>query len=138
MGKAEDLIEASRAGNYPMVERILRWGTAGNVTFSSQLLLHSIKPKKAGPFASLRRVQGGIGSRDSNGYTALHYASLNGHKEVVELLPYIMKIQYNMYLYFHILYELGGGLVAQLRGVVQLCGRGWLLSSSPSRLGWAL
>ena len=101
MGKTEDLIEAARAGNYPMVERILRWGTAGNVTFSSQLLLRSIKPKKAGPFASLRRVQGGIGSRDSNGYTALHYASLNGHKEVVELLPYIMKIQYNMYLYFN-------------------------------------
>ena len=96
MGKAEDLIEASRAGNYPMVERILRWGTAGNVTFSSQLLLRSIKPKKAGPFASLRRVQGGIGSRDSNGYTALHYASLNGHKEVGGLLLSIMKIQYNM------------------------------------------
>ena len=86
MGKAEDLIEASRAGNYPMVERILRWGTAGNVTFSSQLLLRSIKPKKAGPFASLRRAQGGIGSRDANGYTALHYAALNGHKEVVGLL----------------------------------------------------
>lgn len=25
MGKTEDLIEAARAGNYPMVERILRW-----------------------------------------------------------------------------------------------------------------
>ena len=25
MGKAEDLIEAARAGNYPMVEKILRW-----------------------------------------------------------------------------------------------------------------
>ena len=46
----------------------------------------SIKPKKAGPFASLRRAQGGIGSRDANGYTALHYAALNGHKEVVGLL----------------------------------------------------
>ena len=107
MGKAEDLIEASRAGNYPMVERILRWGTAGNVTFSTQLLLRSIKPKKAGPFASLRRVQGGIGSRDSNGYTALHYASLNGHKEVGGLSMVLINI------YFHILYKLGGGIATQ-------------------------
>ena len=34
------MIEAARSGNYPAVERIL-----------------SIKPKKPGPFASLRRAQ---------------------------------------------------------------------------------
>ena len=28
MGRADDLIEAARAGNYPLVERILRWGEA--------------------------------------------------------------------------------------------------------------
>ena len=31
-------------------------------------------------------AQGGICSRDSRGYTALHYAALNGHKEVAQLL----------------------------------------------------
>ena len=85
MGKAEELIEAARAGNYPMVEKILRL----EISFSKSLIsyfISSIKPKKAGPFASLRRAQGGIGSRDANGYTALHYAALNGHKEVVGLL----------------------------------------------------
>ena len=69
MGREAELIEAARAGNYPQVERIL-----------------SAKPRKAGPFASLRRAQGGTGSRDSRGYTALHYAALNGHREVVLLL----------------------------------------------------
>ena len=29
---------------------------------------------------SLRRPNGGINSRDSSGYTALHYAALNGHR----------------------------------------------------------
>ena len=40
MGRDQELIEAARSGNYPAVERIL-----------------SIKPKKPGPFASLRRAQ---------------------------------------------------------------------------------
>ena len=40
MGREAELIEAARGGNYPQVERIL-----------------STKPKKAGPFASLRRAQ---------------------------------------------------------------------------------
>ena len=31
-------------------------------------------------FFSLRRPNAGINSRDSSGYTALHYAALNGHK----------------------------------------------------------
>ena len=69
MGREAELIEAARGGNYPQVEKIL-----------------SNKPKKAGPFASLRRAQGGICSRDSRGYTALHYAALNGHKDVAALL----------------------------------------------------
>ena len=40
MGRDQELIEAARGGNYPVVERIL-----------------STKPKKPGPFASLRRAQ---------------------------------------------------------------------------------
>jgi ankyrin repeat protein len=71
MGRDQELIEAARSGNYAAVDRILS----------------SAKPKRAGPFASLRRGgQGGVGARDVNGYTALHYAALNGHKEVVRLL----------------------------------------------------
>ena len=71
MGRDQELIEAARSGNYAAVDRILG----------------SAKPKRAGPFASLRRGgQGGVGARDANGYTALHYAALNGHREVVRLL----------------------------------------------------
>ena len=39
-GGWQELIEAARGGNYPAVERIL-----------------TTKPKKPGPFASLRRAQ---------------------------------------------------------------------------------
>lgn len=69
MGRDQELIEAARGGNYPAVQRIL-----------------TTKPRKPGPFASLRRAQGGISARDTSGYTALHYSSLNNHKEVVRLL----------------------------------------------------
>ena len=68
MGK-DDLIEAARLGNYPACEKIL-----------------CTKPKRPGPFASLRRGSGGCNTRDSSGYTALHYAALNGHLDIVELL----------------------------------------------------
>jgi hypothetical protein len=70
MGRDQELIESARSGNFAAVDRILG----------------SAKPRRAGPFASLRRAQGGVGARDGNGYTALHYAALNGHKEVVRLL----------------------------------------------------
>jgi hypothetical protein len=70
MGRDQELIESARSGNYAAVDRILG----------------SAKPRRAGPFASLRRAQGGVGVRDGNGYTALHYAALNGHREVVRLL----------------------------------------------------
>jgi len=71
MGRDQELIESARCGNYAAVDRILG----------------SAKPRRAGPFASLRRAQGGVGARDpNNGYTALHYAALNGHREVVRLL----------------------------------------------------
>ena len=93
MGRSDDLIEAARGGNYPLVERILSVKPK-KVRFPppcyhmisplpSPLPLLCLTPlPQAGPFASLRRQQGGIGSRDASGYTALHYAVLNGHKEV--------------------------------------------------------
>ena len=85
MGREAELIEAARGGNYPQV--IHNFYLLLNPKRKSQVeRILSTKPKKAGPFASLRRAQGGICSRDSRGYTALHYAALGGHREVAQLL----------------------------------------------------
>ncbi|GIY63622.1 ankyrin repeat and SAM domain-containing protein 1A [Caerostris extrusa] len=43
------------------------------------------RAKKSGPLASLRRGPG-PNIQDNNGYTPLHHACLNGHKEIVALL----------------------------------------------------
>ena len=77
MGREAELIEAAREGNYPQVTTNQNTA-AGHVTtiLTSDWLttdcpqverILSTKPKKAGPFASLRRAQGGICSRDSRG-----------------------------------------------------------------------
>nr|XP_045582779.1 ankyrin repeat and sterile alpha motif domain-containing protein 1B-like isoform X3 [Procambarus clarkii] len=68
MGKDADLLEAARNGNFQVVEKIL-----------------SSKAKRSGPLASLRRGPG-ANVQDNSGYTALHHAALNGHKDVVSLL----------------------------------------------------
>ncbi|KAI5733120.1 hypothetical protein M8J76_007894 [Diaphorina citri] len=68
MGKDQDLLEAARNGNIQVVEKIL-----------------SQRAKRSGPLASLRRGPG-ANVQDSSGYSALHHAALNGHKEIVELL----------------------------------------------------
>ncbi|KAE8744542.1 hypothetical protein FOCC_FOCC008781 [Frankliniella occidentalis] len=68
MGKDQDLLEAARNGNIAVVEKIL-----------------SQRAKRSGPLASLRRGPG-ANVQDSCGYTALHHAALNGHKDVVEML----------------------------------------------------
>ncbi|XP_023216633.1 ankyrin repeat and sterile alpha motif domain-containing protein 1B-like [Centruroides sculpturatus] len=68
MGKEQELIEAARSGNILVVERIL-----------------SQRAKKTGPLASLRRGPG-ANAQDQSGYTSLHHAALNGHKEIVSLL----------------------------------------------------
>ncbi|XP_042233605.1 ankyrin repeat and sterile alpha motif domain-containing protein 1B-like isoform X2 [Homarus americanus] len=68
MGKDADLLEAARSGNFQVVEKIL-----------------SSKAKRSGPLASLRRGPG-ANVQDTTGYTALHHAALNGHKDVVSLL----------------------------------------------------
>ncbi|KAG8201362.1 hypothetical protein JTE90_016838 [Oedothorax gibbosus] len=68
MGKDQELLEAARCGNYAVVERILNQ-----------------RARKTGPLASLRRGPG-PNVQDNNGYTPLHHACLNGHKDVVELL----------------------------------------------------
>lgn len=84
MGREAELIEAARAGNYPQVLNNVFFLILKKKSQVERIL--STKPKKAGPFASLRRAQGGICSRDSRGYTALHYAALGGHREVAQLL----------------------------------------------------
>ncbi|XP_065205671.1 ankyrin repeat and SAM domain-containing protein 1A-like isoform X2 [Planococcus citri] len=68
MGKDQELLEAARSGNVPIVEKIL-----------------SQKAKRSGPLASLRRGPG-ANVQDTSGYSALHHAALNGHKKIVELL----------------------------------------------------
>ncbi|CAB3359795.1 Hypothetical predicted protein [Cloeon dipterum] len=68
MGKDQELLEAARNGNIPIVEKIL-----------------SQRAKRSGPLASLRRGPG-ANVQDSSGYSALHHAALNGHREAVELL----------------------------------------------------
>ncbi|XP_062528000.1 ankyrin repeat and sterile alpha motif domain-containing protein 1B isoform X6 [Bombyx mori] len=68
MGKGQELLEAARAGDRQTVEKIL-----------AQL------SKKGGPFTSLRRGPG-PNVQDDNGYTPLHHACLNGHKDIVRVL----------------------------------------------------
>ncbi|XP_058789490.1 ankyrin repeat and SAM domain-containing protein 1A-like [Phymastichus coffea] len=68
MGKDQELLEAARNGNVAVVDKIL-----------------GQRAKRSGPLASLRRGPG-ANVQDSSGYSALHHAALNGHKEVVKLL----------------------------------------------------
>ncbi|XP_021942947.1 ankyrin repeat and sterile alpha motif domain-containing protein 1B-like [Zootermopsis nevadensis] len=68
MGKDQELLEAARNGNVPVVEKILNQ-----------------RAKRSGPLASLRRGPG-ANVQDSSGYSALHHAALNSHREVVQLL----------------------------------------------------
>ncbi|RVE53027.1 hypothetical protein evm_002325 [Chilo suppressalis] len=68
MGRGQELLDAARNGDKKTVEKILNQIT-----------------KRSGPFTSLRRGAG-VNVQDDNGYTPLHHACLNGHKEIVRLL----------------------------------------------------
>ncbi|XP_043479675.1 uncharacterized protein LOC122509573 isoform X1 [Leptopilina heterotoma] len=68
MGKDQELLDAARSGNVTVVEKIL-----------------GQRAKRSGPLASLRRGPG-ANVQDASGYTALHHAALNGHRDVVKLL----------------------------------------------------
>lgn len=68
MGKDQDLLDAARNGNIAIVEKIL-----------------GQRAKRSGPLASLRRGPG-ANVQDSSGYSSLHHAALNGHREIVKLL----------------------------------------------------
>ncbi|XP_045113553.1 ankyrin repeat and SAM domain-containing protein 1A-like isoform X12 [Portunus trituberculatus] len=74
MGKDAELLEAARNGSLQVVEKIL-----------------SARSRRSGPLASLHVLEylrrgPGANVQDSSGYTALHLAALNGHKDVVALL----------------------------------------------------
>ncbi|XP_015518771.2 ankyrin repeat and sterile alpha motif domain-containing protein 1B isoform X2 [Neodiprion lecontei] len=68
MGKDQELLEAARGGNVTVVEKIL-----------------GQRAKRSGPLASLRRGPG-ANVQDASGYSALHHAALNGHRDVVKIL----------------------------------------------------
>lgn len=68
MGKEQELLEAARNNQVDVVEKIL-----------------NMRLKKVNSLASLRKLPG-PNTQDSSGYTSLHYAALNGHKDVVRSL----------------------------------------------------
>ena len=69
MGKEQELFEAARNGDVDVVDKIL-----------------SLRLKKVSSLASLRKTPGPNAQDRVSGYNCLHYAALNGHKEVVKLL----------------------------------------------------
>ncbi|XP_075766546.1 ankyrin repeat and SAM domain-containing protein 1A isoform X15 [Pelodiscus sinensis] len=87
MGKEQELLEAARTGNLPAVEKLLSgkrlssgFGSAGGGSGGGGGGGH--------PLSSLLSIWRGpnVNCVDSTGYTPLHHAALNGHKDVVEVL----------------------------------------------------
>ncbi|XP_035003790.1 ankyrin repeat and sterile alpha motif domain-containing protein 1B isoform X4 [Hippoglossus stenolepis] len=74
MGKEQELLEASRTGNVVLVEKLLsgRKGILGSGSGSIPL------PNLLSMWKGLN-----VNCTDSSGYTPLHHASLNGHRDVV-------------------------------------------------------
>ncbi|XP_053107576.1 ankyrin repeat and sterile alpha motif domain-containing protein 1B isoform X12 [Hemicordylus capensis] len=81
MGKDQELLEAARIGNVALVEKLLAGRKGGLLGSGSGPI----------PLSNLLSIWRGpnINCTDSSGYTALHHAALNGHKDVViKLLQY--------------------------------------------------
>ncbi|KAM9823593.1 ankyrin repeat and sterile alpha motif domain-containing protein 1B [Neosynchiropus ocellatus] len=74
MGKEHELLEAARTGNVALVEKLLtgRKGLLGSGSGSIPL------PNLLSMWKGLN-----VNCTDSSGYTPLHHASLNGHRDVV-------------------------------------------------------
>ncbi|KAL4224939.1 Ankyrin repeat and sterile alpha motif domain-containing protein 1B [Mactra antiquata] len=74
MGKELELLEAARTGNYAAVEKLLtnkaRKSHVGGLGQKLTSFLKSVN----------------VNYTDRNGYTALHHAAVNGHRDIVELL----------------------------------------------------
>ncbi|XP_048203873.1 ankyrin repeat and SAM domain-containing protein 1A isoform X4 [Perognathus longimembris pacificus] len=97
MGKEQELLEAARTGHLPAVEKLLSGkrlssgfggggggggGSAGGGGGGGGL------GSSSHPLSSLLSMWRGpnVNCVDSTGYTPLHHAALNGHKDVVEVL----------------------------------------------------
>ncbi|XP_058424569.1 ankyrin repeat and sterile alpha motif domain-containing protein 1B isoform X1 [Diceros bicornis minor] len=81
MGKDQELLEAARTGNVALVEKLLSSRKGGILGGGSGPL----------PLSNLLSIWRGpnVNCTDSSGYTALHHAALNGHKDIVlKLLQY--------------------------------------------------
>ncbi|XP_047650440.1 ankyrin repeat and SAM domain-containing protein 1A isoform X4 [Phacochoerus africanus] len=97
MGKEQELLEAARTGHLPAVEKLLSGkrlssgfggggggggGSGGGSSGGGGL------SSSSHPLSSLLSIWRGpnVNCVDSTGYTPLHHAALNGHKDVVEVL----------------------------------------------------
>ncbi|XP_039195258.1 ankyrin repeat and SAM domain-containing protein 1A isoform X17 [Crotalus tigris] len=90
MGKEQELLEAARTGNLPAVEKLLS-GKRLSSGFGSGGGSASSGGGGGGgghPLSSLLSIWRGpnVNCVDSTGYSPLHHAALNGHKDVVEVL----------------------------------------------------
>ncbi|XP_039941609.1 ankyrin repeat and SAM domain-containing protein 1A isoform X4 [Hirundo rustica] len=101
MGKEQELLEAARTGNLPAVEKLLSgkrlssgFGGSGGGGGGSGGSAGGGGGGSGGsvgvghPLSSLLSIWRGpnVNCVDSTGYTPLHHAALNGHKDVVEVL----------------------------------------------------
>ncbi|CAG02445.1 unnamed protein product, partial [Tetraodon nigroviridis] len=110
MGKEHELLEAARTGNVALVEKLLSGkrkilgSGSGSIPLPNLLRLYTPHVHTPGyPQGQKKRERGGrkrsdsismwkglnVNCTDSSGYTPLHHASLNGHRDVVlKLLQY--------------------------------------------------
>uniref|UniRef100_A0A670ZR00 Ankyrin repeat and sterile alpha motif domain containing 1A n=1 Tax=Pseudonaja textilis TaxID=8673 RepID=A0A670ZR00_PSETE len=87
MGKEQELLEAARTGNLPAVEKLLS-GKRLSSGFGSGGGSASSGGSGGGGGGGGHPIWRGpnVNCVDSTGYTPLHHAALNGHKDVVEVL----------------------------------------------------
>ncbi|XP_044110921.1 ankyrin repeat and SAM domain-containing protein 1A isoform X5 [Neovison vison] len=95
MGKEQELLEAARTGHLPAVEKLLSgkrlssgFGGGGGGGSSGSGGGGGGLGSSSHPLSSLLSIWRGpnVNCVDSTGYTPLHHAALNGHKDVVEVL----------------------------------------------------
>uniref|UniRef100_A0A674JC52 Ankyrin repeat and sterile alpha motif domain containing 1A n=1 Tax=Terrapene triunguis TaxID=2587831 RepID=A0A674JC52_9SAUR len=86
MGKEQELLEAARTGNLPAVEKLLSGKRLSSGFGSGGGGGGSGGGGGGHPLSSLIWRGPNVNCVDSTGYTPLHHAALNGHKDVVEVL----------------------------------------------------